>query len=283
MDPVLLGLGTALCWGVADFVARFLGRAVGALTALAAVTVAGAVELSLALWIIGEPLPSLAATSHWVWSSSLITTVSLWMLYEALRRAPLSVVAPLAGAYPAWTLLLAVIVLGVRPPAAAWMAMAAVIVGMALVGGAAGSAGADAPAEPGARRLALGSGAAFAVAVLLAQEAAAVHGTAATVWYTRVIGGTVLLALVPLFGRPRLPLRWAATAAVQGTLDTGGYLFLYAAAAGLQATVTTVVSSAFGLVTVLLARIFLGERIGPPHLVGIVLVFAGIAYLSALA
>lgn len=277
MDPALLGLGTALCWGVADFVARLIGRAVGALTALTAVTIAGAVELTAVLLLTDTALPSLYDASIWAWAASAATMASLWMFYEALRRAPIAVVAPLVGAYPAWALMISVLILGVRPAAETWAAMVGVIVGMWLVGS--GHAG-DTPRQPGARRLAMLSAATFAVAVLLGQHATAIHGTVETVWFTRVLGGAMLLAVLPILMPVRLTWRWAVVAAAQGSVDTGGYLFLYAAAAGMQAAIATVVSSAFGIVTILLARIFLGERIGTRGLTGIALVFGGVAYLS---
>ena len=44
----------------------------------------------------------------------------------------------------------------------------------------------------------------------------------------------------------------------------------------------TVVSSAFGAVTVLLARIFLKEPIAPAQLAGMVLIFGGVAVLAGL-
>ncbi len=279
MDPVALGLGTALCWGIADFVARFVGRAVGALTALAAVTVAGAVELSLYYAVDGRALPGLAAASGWAWAAAAATMLALLMFYEALRRAPVVMVAPLVGSYPAWGLLISVTLLDVRPPPAAWAAMMAVMAGMVLVAGGGG----DAVAAPkGSRRLALGSAVLFSIGVLLAQRAAVEHGALDTVWYTRVLGGGMLVLAMLALRRPlRMPLRWGGVAAAQATLDTGGYVFLYAAAIGLQGAVASVVSSAFGVVSVVLARIFLAERMRWPQLLGMALVFGGVALLSA--
>lgn len=277
-DPVLLGLGTAACWGVADFAARFLGRSIGALPALTLVTLFGAVELAALMAVRAQPLPPLGAASPLVWAAAAATVAAMWAFYEALCRAPLVVVAPLVGAYPAWGLLLGVALLGLRPDAADWAAMAAVILGMALVarGGDRAEAG-----QPEAAWLALGSGLVFAVAVLLAQQAGAEHGSAATVYYTRILGGGMLLAVLLVRARCIPPPRWVAAAAAQAGADTGGYLLLYAAAAGLEAAIATVVSSAFGAVSVLLARVFLKERIRPLQAGGMVLVFGGVAWLAA--
>lgn len=277
MDPVVLGLATALCWGGADFAARFVGRAVGALMALTAVTVAGAIELSLAMTVAGLPLPRLAAASGWAWAATVATTLSLLMFYEALRRAPLVVVAPLVGAYPAWALLIAIAALDVRPPAETWIAILAVLAGMPLVA----RDGAGPPTSRLTLALAVGAGMLFAVAVLLGQQSSGVHGELATVWYTRVFGGGLLIAALLALPRPRLPLRWAAVAAGQGVADTAGYLFLYSAAAGLGGAVATVVSSTFGIVVVLLARLILRESVRAPQWLGMALVFGGIVGLSA--
>ena len=80
--------------------------------------------------------------------------------------------------------------------------------------------------------------------------------------------------------RPALPLRWLPLLTAQGLLDGGAYLAIFAGAAGDGAAIVAVVSSAFGVVTTLLGRVFLEERVTPVQWLGIALVFGGVAVLS---
>jgi drug/metabolite transporter (DMT)-like permease len=123
--------------------------------------------------------------------------------------------------------------------------------------------------------LALGSCLLFALTIFTADRAVPVFGSLQTLWVSRLIS---LFSILLLFGlrrrRPRVPVRWWPLLAVQGLLDTSGYVALYAAGHSEQ-------SSAFGAVTTLLAWMVLREKIGPSQWLGIVLIFAGVAVLSA--
>jgi drug/metabolite transporter (DMT)-like permease len=80
--------------------------------------------------------------------------------------------------------------------------------------------------------------------------------------------------------RPAFDWRWLPLLTAQGLLDGGAYLALFAGSAGDGAAIVAVVSSAFGVVTTLLGRIFLKERITSAQWLGIALVFGGVAVLS---
>ena len=74
--------------------------------------------------------------------------------------------------------------------------------------------------------------------------------------------------------------RWLPLLTAQGLLDGGAYLAIFAGSAADGAAIVAVVSSAFGVVTTVLGRIFLEERITPVQWLGIALVFGGVAVLS---
>jgi drug/metabolite transporter (DMT)-like permease len=80
--------------------------------------------------------------------------------------------------------------------------------------------------------------------------------------------------------RPTAPLRWWPVLALQGVLDTGGFLFLFVGSAGQDPEVAAVTGSCFGAVTTLLAWGILKERITPLQWCGIVLVFFCVAVLA---
>jgi len=68
---------------------------------------------------------------------------------------------------------------------------------------------------------------------------------------------------------------------LMGALDVGAFLAVVAAGNLPDPALATVTSSAFGAVTVILARVLLRERIAPVQLIGMVLIFGGVAVLAS--
>ena len=80
---------------------------------------------------------------------------------------------------------------------------------------------------------------------------------------------------------PVVPFRWWPVLCLQGTLGFGGLLFLFLGSKGNFAEITAVIGSLFGAVTVLLARVFLHEQMSLFQWAGIILIFIGVASLTA--
>ncbi len=286
MNPALWGLATALSWGSADFIARFTGRALGHQTALLGMLGISAVILGLIFWHSDVPL--IRDLSGW-WLILLtgvgITTATL-LLYWGLVRGPVTVVAPIAGSYPALNVALAV-ALGARPSALDLAAMAAVMAGVMVVARAARSFEDPAGTTRAQLRftigLALGAALTFAVTIAVAQQASYLYGELQTVALSRWVS---LLACVALFlvrrQAPRVPLRWWPWIGLQGLLDGGAYVALLAGSQGPGAEIAVVVGSGFGAVTVLLARVVLHEAMTWAQWAGIAAIVAGVAVLSGL-
>jgi uncharacterized membrane protein len=286
MDPALWGLATALSWGSADFIARFTGRALGHQTALLGMLGVSAVILSLILW--HSDVPFIRDPSGW-WLILLtgvgIMTATL-LLYWGLVRGPVTVVAPIAGSYPALNVTLAV-ALGVRPSALDWAAMAAVMAGVMVVARAARSfedtAGYTRQQLRFTIGLALGAALTFAVTIAVAQQASYLYGELQTVALSRWVS-LLACALLLLVRRqaPRVPLRWWPWIGLQGLLDGGAYIALLTGSQGPGAEIAVVVGSGFGAVTVLLAWLVLREAMTWSQWAGIAAIVAGVAVLSGL-
>ncbi len=286
MNPARWGLATALSWGSADFIARFTGRALGHQTALLGMLGVSAVILSLIFWHSGVPL--IRDPSGW-WLILLtgvgLTTATL-LLYWGLVRGPVTVVAPIAGSYPALNVALAV-ALGARPNALDWAAMAAVMAGVIVVARAARSF--EDPAGTTRQQLrftiglALGAALSFAVTIAIAQQASHLYGELQTValsrWVSLAACGLLLLVRREA---PRMPVRWWPWIGLQGLLDGGAYVALLAGSQGPGAEIAVVVGSGFGAVTVLLARVVLREAMTWAQWAGIATIVAGVAVLSGL-
>ena len=130
------------------------------------------------------------------------------------------------------------------------------------------------------------SSVAWAVMISATQRVAPELGTVETIWLPRVVAFVLLAAVVAVRwsrgrARPSVPGRWWPVLGAQAGLDVIGYYTLYAAATGPNPEIAAMASSAYYVVTVVLGRIFLKERIGWMQAGGISLVFAGVVLLSA--
>jgi drug/metabolite transporter (DMT)-like permease len=284
MNSALLGSLAALAWGVHDFIARYPSRAIGPVNTALGVTLAGLFALGLWLVLSGEPLaivwPSLWLTA----ATGFCYAVATMSLYAALAIGPLSVVAPIAGSYPALAVLFA-LAAGERPSLVQWLAVAAVMAGVVAVAQRRG--GHDGDAEPAGRArtyvgLALVASLGFSLAFTSGQAAVPVFGEAQSALLARVFG---LLAVALCY--LHTSVAWRVTRAsvpligAMGLLDVVALITVISAAAFPDAALATVTSAAFGAVTVVLARVLLKERISPLQLLGLVLIFGGVVVLAS--
>lgn len=286
MTAGLWGLLAALAFGGADFCGRLTGRAVGPVHAMLAVMLVGGGLLGIAV-LAGGGIPSLSGRqAAWAVAAGVTATLAPLLLYKGMTFGPLSLVGPICGAYPALVVPVDVL-LGARPGAAGWAAMAVTMAGVVVV---ARNASEDPDAQlaaDGANRrrallLAAGSAALFAAALLIGRQAVAELGATVSLWLGRWVGVVLLLALVlPGGRRPRLAPRWWGVLLVQGVLDAAGFLAFYLGSQGEDAPAAAVASSGFMVVAVLLGRLLLKETVSARCWLGVALVFGGVAALSA--
>ena len=284
MNPALLGSAAALAWGAHDFLARFPSRRIGPLDTVFAVTAAGFLALSAYVVMSGAEI-------RIVWSALWLTAVTgiffalaTLSLFAALAIAPISFVCPIAGAYPALAMLYAVAT-GSWPSLLAWAAVGAVMAGVVLVSQSGGGHEASGEIAEGRlpRVLALAGFAAvgFAISLTAGQVATPVFGHAPMAWLARIFGlATIGVIFFVRRRRPTMPKEWLPLLGLMGGLDATALTLIAAAGAFPDPALATVASSAFGAVSVLLARVFLKERIGGLQLAGILLVFVGVGALA---
>jgi drug/metabolite transporter (DMT)-like permease len=284
VNSALLGALAALSWGSHDFLARFPSRAVGPVTTVLFVTLTGLVLVSGWLLISGAEVRFSWPSLWLVAIAGSFYALATLCLFAALAIGPLSIVAPIAGSYPALAVLFA-LTQGARPGLVAWLAIVAVSVGVVVVsrsGGRFESTGDIAPGKlPAILLLSLGASFGFAIGLTAGQAAVPIFGEVATAWLGRMFGlATVLLIWLALPKRS-LPLRWLPVLTLMGGLDITALLLIVAAGSLADPELATVASSAFGAVAVVWARLLLKEPIAPMQLLGIALVFCGVAVLAA--
>lgn len=283
MSSALLGSVAALTWGTHDFLARFPSRRIGPINSAFGVTVAGFLILGLWQLVSGEP-PTIVWPSLWLTAvTGIAFAVATLALYGALAIGPISVVAPIAGSYPALAVLFALIA-GDRPLLVEWLAVAAVMAGVVLVAQRKEDAGSSEPA--GSMRTIVGlsliASVGFAIAFISGQAAVAIFGEVPSVWLARAFGiATVALAYLRPAAHFEMPARWLPVLGAMGLLDVSALVAVTTAGNLPDPAIATVVSSGFGAVSVILAWLFLREKISMLQLLGIGLIFGGVMVLAS--
>jgi drug/metabolite transporter (DMT)-like permease len=283
---VLLGLAAAVLYGGGDFLGGMATRRAHVLTVLTLVETAAVIVAVATAVLSGGPasLPGLA----WGFSAGVIGGLGLIIFYVGLAAGPMSVVAPVSGLV-ATVLPVAVALAGGERPGPAVYAGALLCL-VAIVLASAAPQASDTKGRPRrlARALAYGtaSGVAFGLFFLLIRNA----GQSGEVWPVAAgrIGELAIVLAAAAVLRPGLlrgidggvrggiPL--AAVSA--GVIDVVANL-CYVAATRIGAFgLAVVLASLYPGVTVLLARVVLGERLRWIQRVGLGLAAIGILLVT---
>ncbi|MGH3023061.1 MAG: EamA family transporter [Gaiellaceae bacterium] len=274
----LLALGASLSWGLGDFLGGLRARRLPLLTVLVVSQAAGLISIALVVAVRGEGAPD---GRHLAYAAlaGMAGAAGLAALYRGLAVGAMSVVAPLA-ATAAVVPVVAGLVQGERPSAAQGAGIALALAGVLLA--------AREPSAGGGRPgLATGVGLALVAALcfgfLLVALDAASEGDA--LWATLAMRATSvsLLALAALAVRPSLALgeRDLAALVLIGLLDTAGNALFALASTESLLSVVSVLAQLYPVVTVLLARLVLSERIARTQGAGVVAALAGVALITA--
>ena len=287
----VFALAAAALFGSADFLGGVASRRVRAASVLLISTPAGVVIILAAALLTGVPFQ--AGGLGWALAAGAVGGAGMIILYGGLAAGPMSVVAPVSALASTVVPVGAALAMGERASAAVYAGAALCLVAIVLVS-MEGSRRPEARAAVGpgparfrvaARGLGYGaaSGLAFGIFFLFIRNA----GTSGVLWpvcLARVAGTVVILAAAAWLGtRPPGPGagRWVLPAAAgAGILDaTANVCYLLAARAGMFG-IAVVITSLYPGITVLLARVTLGERMRAVQRAGLVLAAAGVAMVT---
>lgn len=279
---ILLGLGAAACWGVADFMGGLASRWVRATLAVVTSQSIGLAALLLLLPLFRED-PFTREAAVWGGLAGLAGGLGLLFLYRGLGRGRMSVVAPVAAVVGA--VVPVAFDLAIGDPVGA-LTMAGLLIALAALALVSWHPGVEGRAEgetlmkgglPEGLLAGLGFGTFF---VVFAQT-----GEASTYWPLLSLRGAsvVMLSVIALstrsFARPGgRALRLLVGA---GLLDvTANLLYLLGTQRGLL-SVVAVLSSLYPAATVLLARAVLKERLHRAQVLGLAAAGLGIVLITA--
>jgi drug/metabolite transporter (DMT)-like permease len=295
----VLALAAALLYGSADFLGGAATRHAHVLSVLLVSASAGVAVTGAAALLAGGP--PRAAGIGWGICAGAAGGVGFMFFYAGLAAGPMSVVAPLSAlvstVLPVTVALAEGERLGPRVYTGALICMVAIV----AVSSGGGRAASDADAAGGQRHSArrwipgpgqraargigygLASGAAFGMFFLFIRNG----GESGALWPVAVarIAGT-LIVVIAAAGTRRRPLHWQPdagpflTALGAGVLDAAANVcYVLATRVGLLG-LAIVLTALYPGVTVLLARVVLGERTGWAQRAGLALAAAGVLLVT---
>jgi drug/metabolite transporter (DMT)-like permease len=292
---IVLALAAAIGYGGSDFAAGLATRSGSVVPVTLIVSVGSAVIVAAALPFAAVPGPSAAALA-WGFGAGLGGTLGAFALYLGFRYAAFSVAAPLSAVGSAGFSVLAGLLLGERPTDLALAGIALALPAIVAVSASAAAAS-DTPVQEAVQEeavqeeaavgrpaagvvLGLVAGACFALLFIGLDRA----GSDSGLWpVAAATAGELAASLVAVLvtrsirlpgTRPRLLAALAGATGSAGTI-----LFFLATHKGFLA-VTAVLTSLYPAMTILLARILLGERLTALRLGGLVMAGACVALIA---
>ena len=280
MNTLVLGLIAAVCWGFHDICVRFLSQKTPLTACVFVVLLTGLIFHGGLITITGEfhALPTRA-----VWAAlgaGVFFVIATLGLYYAFQRGPVRLVAPLIASYPILSVGLAAWQ-GTPIGVLQWAAVIAIVAGVALVAALSDTTADDTPPKARTIAYALIASIGFAGTFALGQYAAEVSHEMPATLVTRILTVVLVTAIFLVRKKPFWPgksaLPWLIA---MGIADGIALLCVVSAGSLANPQYASVTSSMFGLLTILLAWVFLKEKMSAPQWVGCVVAFCGVGYLA---
>ncbi len=271
---VALGLVSAAAWGAGDFSGGLASRRSHVYSVVIAAHSIGLVLLvSLAL-AHGEVLPP-AGEFLWACVAGVFTAVGLTALYRALAIGQMGIVAPITGVLSAGLPAIFSALVSGFPAPVELVGFVLAIIGIWLIARSQGE---------GNRRegigLALISGIGFGGFLILISR---LTGTQAF-WPLAIARASSLVLMIALAAITRhalLPqVKRLPLALLSGILDISANVFFVLAAQSGRLDIAAVVASLYPASTLMLARVFLKERLTRAQSAGIIAVLAAIPLIA---
>lgn len=276
----MFGLASALSWGAGDFTGGLAARKVGAYRSVFYGEVIGILVLFLVVGATREPMLNGSSILYAV-AAGALGTIGLMMLYHAMAIGLMSVAAPvsalLAAALPVF---FGMITEGL-PKTTTLVGFLFALFAVWMVSQSEGGVK-DIFAHLSDVKLPLLAGIGFGFYFVLIHQATKSGGTFWPMIFSRS-GGITLITAYLIFSRSEWKIDWTALPIVSlnGILDLGGNFFFILAGQIGRLDVASVLSSLFPGATVVLASMFLNERLNRNQWIGIAAALTAIVLMTA--
>ena len=280
---VLFGLGAAVTWGSADYVAAIAGRRIGSHRVVLGFHIVATFLLALLVFGTGSLEGVSTADVAFFVLVGAIGWAGYACFYRALAIGPISVLSPIVSGYAMVTLLLAIVLLDERLGLAAACAVVVSVVGIVL-------------SSSGLRHIFRidwvdSHGLLFALAAMVLIGAFVLGvsvkaddlGWLAPVFLARLFSTVFVFASLIRGGAWRFPDRsprvlWAVVALA--LLDTAGYISFNLGTEHSDTAIVAAASAPYAVIPVIAGVLFFHERPTPIEWVGVGFVIGGLVLLG---
>ena len=276
---IFYGLTAALCWGMADFLVTRLTRRIGTLRALFYIQLVGLLAAGAPLLVLPGVQDARLDTWALILTISLINCAGTLLLYRAFAIGTLALVSPIASAFAVISALLA-LAAGERPALTALLGALLLIGGVVVVSRSHGGAGRGTLAGvPEALGVALCFGIYFWAINFVTPSL----GVFLPVLVTRAVelaGALLILVFKRGAGPLRLPPALWPLVLSAALPDTLAFVMFNLGVGSAYTAIVTALASLFSAVTVLLAWVFLRERLSFSQWAGVAVILLGVLLVS---
>ena len=298
MLTIILGFATSLVYGFADFFGAIASRRIRPVTVTFASGAIGlAFLLALSIFVGADFSPG---ALFWGTAAGITSAIAMSALYASLAIGPISVVSPLSAVISAIVPSIVGFAQGDRFSGLGFAALAAILVAVVLVGFVPGQD----VRLPSPKGLILGviAGAGIGVVLICLDQAPADSGLAPVILLrgsaAAILGAFVLFAFGKAIRKDlaanempgstagsgakpkeKVPVKFWYSVAVTGLFDSSANVFFILASRIGSLTVVSVLTALYPLGTIILARIFLKEKLARTQTIGVLFALGGSALL----
>lgn len=298
MLTIILGFATSLVYGFADFFGALGSKRIQPVVVTFWSGLSGLGLLLVASLFMGADFSD--SGIFWGITAGVASAFAMTCLYASLAIGPISILSPLGAVVSAIVPMIVGSLQGDRFSLWGWVALAGILVAVALVGFVPG----DDVRLPSTKGLLLGLAAGAGIGLVLIALAKAPHDTGLTSVIFLRATSAALLGLFMVFSlvkastkkssnsdasgeRPaetaaaaKVPLAFWWAVIVAGFFDSSANVFFTLASRLGSLSVVAVLTALYPLGTIILARIFLKEKIAKTQLLGILLALGSSALLA---
>ena len=291
MFTIVLGFATSLVYGFADFFGALGSKHIKPVVVTFWSGLSGLALLLTASLFMGADFNTNSILCGVI--GGIASAFAMTCLYAALAIGPISILSPLSAVVMAIVPMIIGFAQGDRFSLWGWVALGAILVAVVLVGFVPG----DDVRLPSLKGLLLGIGAGVGMgAVLLALAAAPKDSGLASPAILRAVSASLLgIFMLVTINRGRAASKTGEVGATQqsnastkiwlavmatGFLDSSANVFFTIASRQGSLSVVSVLTALYPLGTIILARIFLKEKIARSQMFGIVLALGASAVLA---
>jgi drug/metabolite transporter (DMT)-like permease len=274
LSTVLFGLAASISWGAGDFSGGLASRRANVFSVVAASYIVGLSLLIALALVVGEPLPSLL-NIVWGATAGLIGAVGLVSFYQALAVGRMGITAPITAVLAATVPVIASAFIDGPPGIIQIVGFILALLAVWLISRPEGGMG-----RPEGLGLALLAGLGFGGFFILISRV-----SAGSIFWPLAIARITSFLFILLIIRIRhvevLPKKGTfRLVLLAGILDVGGNFFFILATHIGRLDVSSILSSLYPAVTVLLAWFILHERITRWQLIGVLVALVAIPLIS---